>query len=104
MGLTPLTQLRASQHSSKLLELLRAATDKNLDTISSRSHSRSGRDPGPLVEQGTECSSWNPELHRISNGIGFEVARRWALSQASTGVHTLSPTIHPKLLLLLQYL
>lgn len=57
MGLTPLTQLRASQHSSKLLELLRAATDKNLDTISSRSHSRSGRDPGPLVEQGTECSS-----------------------------------------------
>lgn len=63
MGLTPLTQLRASQQSRKLLELLRAATDKNLHTISSRSHSRSRRDPGSLVEQGTECSSWNPELH-----------------------------------------
>lgn len=63
MGLTPPTQLQASQDSFKLLELLRAATGKNRDTVSSQSHSRSRRDHGSLVEQGTECSSWDPKLH-----------------------------------------
>lgn len=94
LWLTPLTQLRASQDSFKLLELLRAATGKNRDTASSQSHSRSRRDHRHLGWAGHGVRLLRPKASlRISNGIGFEVARRWALSQAQT-YPTLSPTTY----------